>query len=205
VGAGDGALASRPSSDLEHGIDLQIRQGELSNHLVRPFNLWGFWIVDSFGWKMFRNVLSIPVVLSCLLWFGSELGSLSVPLERLPVLAVSVVLGAAVCYFLKLCLAFTSFWTNDIVGVATLYEVVATTLGGMLVPIALLPDWLQAIAQWLPVQAIYNVPMSILLGKYDSASAWTGVLLQLGWIFVLWAVAMVLWRSGLRQYESVGG
>jgi ABC-type uncharacterized transport system permease subunit len=29
--------------------------------------------------------------------------------------------------------------------------------------------------------------------------------LQLGWIVVLWGLALVLWRAGLRQYESVGG
>jgi ABC-2 type transport system permease protein len=189
---------------LEHGIDIEIRRGDLSNNLVRPFNIWAFWFVDSIGWKMFRNALSIPVVLGCLFWFGSELGPLSMPLERLPLLVLSVALGAVVCYFLKLCLGFTSFWTNDIVGVATLYEMLANVLGGMLIPIALLPDWLQVIARLLPIQAIYSVPLSILLGKSDGPSAWYGILLQVGWIVVLWALALVLWRSGLRQYEAVG-
>jgi ABC-2 type transport system permease protein len=189
---------------LEHGIDIEIRRGDLSNHLVRPFNIWAFWFVDSIGWKMFRNALSIPVVLSCLFWFGSELGPLSVPLERLPLLLISVLLGAVVCFFLKLCLGFTSFWTNDIIGTATLYEVVATILGGMLIPIALLPEGLQVVAWLLPIQAIYSVPLSILLGKSDGPGAWYGILLQIGWIVVLWALALVLWRAGLRQYEAVG-
>jgi len=189
---------------LENGIDYQIRQGDLSNHLVRPFNIWVYWVVDSIGWKMFRNALSIPVVLGCLFWFGSELGPLSVPLERLPLLALSVALGAVVCYFLKLCLGFTSFWTNDIVGIVTLYEILANILGGMLIPIALLPEWLQAVARSLPIQAIYNVPLAVLLGKSDGASAWHGIVLQVGWIAVLWALALVLWRAGLRQYEAVG-
>jgi ABC-2 type transport system permease protein len=189
---------------LEHGIDLQIRQGDLSNHLVRPFNVWAYWIVDSLGWKMFRNLLSIPVVLGCLYWFGAELGALSVPPDRVPLLAVSVVLGGVVCYLLKLCLGFTSFWTNDVVGIVTLYEILANVLGGMLIPIALLPEWLQAVARLLPIQAIYNIPLALLLGKGDGASAWYGIGLQVGWIVVLWALARVLWRAGLRQYEAVG-
>jgi viologen exporter family transport system permease protein len=184
---------------LEHGIDIEIRRGDLSNHLVRPFNIWAFWFVDSIGWKMFRNALSIPVVVGCLFWFGSELGPLSVPLERLPLLLISVLLGAVVCFFLKLCLGFTSFWTNDIVGVATLYEMLANILGGMLIP-----EWLQTVARLLPIQAIYSVPLSILLGKSDGSSTWYGILLQVGWIVVLWALALVLWRAGLRQYEAVG-
>ena len=189
---------------IEHGMDQQIRLGDLSNHLVRPFNFWGFMFVDSLGWKMIRNLFSVPVVLGCLFWFGPELGALSVPLERLPPLAISVFLGALVCFFMKLCLGCTSFWTNDIVGTVTLYEVVATILGGMLVPIALLPEWLQTIARLLPIQAIYSIPLAILLGKSDGANAWFGILLQIGWIVALWALAMVLWRAGLRQYEAVG-
>jgi ABC-2 type transport system permease protein len=49
------------------------------------------------------------------------------------------------------------------------------------------------------------VPLAIMLGKSDGAEPWWGILLQLGWIVVLWALATVLWRAGLRQYESVGG
>jgi len=39
----------------------------------------------------------------------------------------------------------------------------------------------------------------------SGADPWFGVALQLGWIVALWALATVLWRAGLRQYESVGG
>ena len=74
----------------------------------------------------------------------------------------------------------------------------------LLVPIALLPDWLQAVARLLPIQAIYSVPLGIMLGNSDGASAWYGIGLQIGWIVVLWALALVLWRAGLRQYEAVG-
>jgi ABC-2 type transport system permease protein len=56
----------------------------------------------------------------------------------------------------------------------------------------------------LPVQAIYSVPLAILLGKSDGPTAWLGILLQLGWIVMLWGLAIVLWRAGLRQYEAVG-
>jgi ABC-2 type transport system permease protein len=143
-------------------------------------------------------------VIGCLFWFGSELGSLSVPLSRLPLLTVSVLLAGLVCFFLKLCLGCTSFWTNDIVGASTVYEVIASVLGGVLIPIALLPDWLQIVARLLPIQAIYSVPMAILLGKSDGTDPWFGILLQLGWVVVLWALALVLWRAGLRQYEAVG-
>jgi ABC-2 type transport system permease protein len=160
--------------------------------------------VDSLGWKTFRNLLTVPVVIACLLWLGPTLVQVSIPLDRLPLLLVSMVLASVICFFLKLCLACTSFWTNDIVGVATLYELIASALGGVLIPVALLPDWLQTVARLLPIQAIYSVPLTIALGKDGGTSPWLGLLLQFGWIVGLWMLAIVLWRAGLRQYESVG-
>jgi len=29
--------------------------------LIRPLNVWGYWFVDSLGWKTFRNLLTVPV------------------------------------------------------------------------------------------------------------------------------------------------
>jgi ABC-2 type transport system permease protein len=192
------------SSYPEYGIDEQIRNGTLSNLLTRPLNIWAYWVVDTLGWKTFRNLLTVPVVVGTLLWLGRDLAQVTVPLDRLPALLVSLVLASVVCFLAKLCLGCTGFWTNDIVGLATLYELLSRVLGGDLIPIALLPGWLQTVARLLPIQAIYNVPLSIMLGKDDGASPWLGVLLQAGWIVVLWGLAIVLWRAGLRQYESVG-
>jgi ABC-2 type transport system permease protein len=190
---------------LEYGIDYEIREGRLSNLLIRPLNVWAYWLVDSLGWKTFRNLLTVPVVVVCLLWIGPELAQLSIPPERLPPFALSLLLATAVCFLFKLCLGCTSFWTNDILGVATVQELISAVLGGVLIPLVLLPEWLQFVAKLLPVQAIYSVPLMILLGKGDGASPWYGIALQLGWIVVLWALALVLWRAGLRQYAAVGG
>ena len=190
---------------VEWALDHEIRQGLLSVQLIRPFNYWAFLFADAIAWRFVRLLFTVPVLLAFLYWLGPELGDMSIPLERLPALAVSVALAYVVCFYLKLCLGFIGFWTNDIMGITTLYEVVASVLGGILIPIALLPDWLQVIAWLLPIQAIYSVPLTILLGKSEGADLGWGIALQLGWIIVLYALATVLWRAGLRQYESVGG
>jgi len=189
----------------EYAMDDQIRQGTLSRDLVRPINIWAYWFVDSAGWKTVRYLLTVPVMVGALLWLGPEIGQIHVPAERLPPLVVSVLLAAGVCFFMKLCLGCVGFWTNNIYGVSTVYEVVANVLGGVLVPLALLPGWLQTVAQFLPVQAIYYVPLSVMLGRSTGADLWAALGLQAAWIVVLWGLAMILWRAGLKQYESVGG
>jgi ABC-2 type transport system permease protein len=190
---------------VEWALDHEIRDGQLSAALIRPYDYWGFLLVDSLAWRMVRQLFVLPTLLGALYLLGPTLDGLSLPLERLPIVLLSAALGYVVCFFLKLCIGFIGFWTNEIMGITTLYEVIANVLGGILIPIALLPDWLQTIARLLPIQAIYSVPLGMLLGKGDGADPWWGIGLQLGWIVVLWGLARVLWRAGLRRYESVGG
>jgi ABC-2 type transport system permease protein len=190
---------------VEWALDHEIRQGLLSTQLIRPYNYWGFLFADAVAWRMVRLFFAVPALIACLWWLGPDLGAVRLPLERLPALALSVALAFVLCFYLKLCVGFIGFWTNEIMGITTLYEVIASVLGGILIPIALLPDWLQTVARLLPIQAIYGIPLAILLGKDEGADPFAGMLLQVGWIAALWALAMVLWRAGLRRYESVGG
>ena len=190
---------------VEWALDHEIRQGLLSTQLIRPYNYWGFLFADAVAWRAVRLTFAVPALLACLYWLGPSLEGVTFPIERLPALAVTVALAFVLCFFLKLCVGFIGFWTNEIMGITTLYEVIASVLGGILIPIALLPDWLQTVAWALPIQAIYGVPLAVLLGKGAGADPLPGILLQVGWIVALWALAMVLWRAGLRQYESVGG
>lgn len=193
------------TSHIEWGMDWEIRQGLLSTNLVKPLSMWGFWFVGEVAWKVVRAVLIAPVLAACLIWLGPSLGGTAFSADRLLLAGVSVVLGYFVCFLMKLCLGFVNFWTNDINGPATVYEVTASIVGGILVPLALLPESVQTVALLLPIQAVYNVPLSLLLGKDVGAAPWTGIAMQLGWIVLLWGLALVLWRAGLRRYEAVGG
>jgi ABC-2 type transport system permease protein len=198
-------LRTMITSHIEWSLDFEIRQGLLSTYLVKPFNVWGFWFVDESAWKVMRAIWLTPVLIGWVIWLGPTIGMVKLAPDRLLLLLVSIILGYGVCFFMKLCLGFVGFWTNDITGTTTLYEVTANILGGVIIPLALLPDWLRTIATFLPIQAVYSIPLSVLLAKDAGADPLVGIAIQLGWIVGLWLLALVMWRAGLRRYESVGG
>jgi ABC-2 type transport system permease protein len=198
-------LRTMITAHTEWSLDYEIRQGLLSTYLVKPFNVWGYWFAGESAWKVMRALWLTPVLVGCLIWLWPFISPARLPLDRLPLLLVSVVLGYVVCFFMKLCLGFVGFWTNDITGTTTLYEVTANIVGGVIVPLALLPGWLRTVASFLPIQAVYNIPLSILLAKDADVDPLVGIAIQLGWIVGLWLLALVMWRAGLRRYESVGG
>jgi len=193
------------TSHIEWGMDHEIRQGILSTTLVKPFHVWSLWFMGETAWKAIRAIWLAPVLIGCLFWLGPAIGGVSFPIERLPLLVLSVALAYLVCFFMKLCLGFVGFWTNDIMGTTTLYEVTATILGGIIVPLALLPESLRLLATLLPIQAVYSIPLAVLQGKDADSGPWSGVAIQIVWIAVLWGLSVFLWRAGLRRYESVGG
>ena len=198
-------LRTMLTAHTEWAIDHEVRQGVLSTYLVKPFNVWGQWFVGELAWKVVRGMLIAPVLLACLVWLGPDLALPAFDAGRALPLAVSLVLAYLVCWLLKLCVGLLTFWTTDINGIVTLYDVIAAVFGGILVPLALLPGPLYTVALALPLRAIYDVPLTIILGRLDGPALWWSLLSQVAWLVVLALLARFLWRRGLRRYEAVGG
>ena len=193
------------TTHAEWAIDFDIRQGVLSNNLVRPFNTWTLWFLLDTAWRGVRGLLVGPVVLGCLVWLLPYLEAPTVDWRRLPLLVVSLALAYLVCFFSKCCVGFMSFWLTDIFGVSGLWEIAAYIFGGMLVPLDLLPTPLRAVAAILPFQYIYYVPLSLMLGRLEGTELILALAVQLGWVAALALLAWAIWRRGLRRYEAFGG
>jgi len=190
---------------MEWAIDYDVRQGNLSSYLLKPFDTWGYWFFTELAWRAWRTVLVTPVLLACILFLapwleGPRLGRLEVV-----GLFASLALAYLVCFLFKLNLGFTCFWLTDVTGVSALYDVVVWVFGGVLLPIELLPEGLQTLARMLPFQYIYAFPLSIYLGRVSGEGIVAGLAMQLGWAALLWLLAQVVWKQGLRRYEAVGG
>jgi len=50
----------------------------------------------------------------------------------------------------------------------------------------------------------YYFPVQIVLGKVSTREAAEGLIIELLWIFVMYGIIKIVWRAGLRKYESVG-
>jgi ABC-2 type transport system permease protein len=48
-------------------------------------------------------------------------------------------------------------------------------------------------------------PVSIYLGRTTDAALWQGLLIQVFWVLVFYALARAVWHRGSRKYTAVGG
>ena len=77
-------------------------------------------------------------------------------------------------------------------------------MSGRLVPLDLLPNWAQTMADWLPYQWSFGFPIELLIGQITFNQTLNGFLMQGIWTAVATVVMLILWRFGLRTYSAVG-
>ena len=97
--------------------------------------------------------------------------------------------------------AASAFWLRDAGSIWFLYMKAVFILGGMIIPLELLPDGLQRGALLLPFRAMAYDPARLASGH------WEPVLLleQVAWIGVLAVVAVAAFGAGERRLQVVGG
>jgi viologen exporter family transport system permease protein len=184
-----------------YGWEWRIRQGELSGMLLRPIHPI-HWDLGYFaGWKFVVIVMWLPIAAVLALLFQPELSF--GPLD-LAVFAVAI-WGA---YFIRSVnywiLGMLAFWTTR---VGPLFELVFTAellLSGRLVPLSLMPDWAQRLADVLPFKWTFGFPIEALVGNLPEAELLGGLAMQALWIAIGSVGVAIVWRFAVRQYSAVG-
>ncbi len=83
--------------------------------------------------------------------------------------------------------------------------VIALFFTGSYVPIPFFPTWLRAIVEWLPFNALMNVPAQLFLGKLTGDAMLLEFLRQIGWIVVLTLLVRVVTKQAVKRVVVQGG
>jgi ABC-2 type transport system permease protein len=189
-------------SHLMWDLAWEIKEGILSQWLLRPVPVVWMLFARNISWRALRMVLFVPVALLAL-WYYSRFTTLS-PLSLSWEFWLSVLLGHLVSFWVAYALACLAFWLQETQSVFSLYYAPMLLLSGWVAPIALMPGWLQAIAVVFPFRYTTAVPVEIAIGKLQGEAMWLEIGLQAMWVLIGAGLAQVLWRKGLRQYTGVG-
>ena len=115
--------------------------------------------------------------------------------------APSLVLAVACNVAAQHAFAAAAFWLRDAGSAWFLYQKLVFIMGGMLIPLEALPEWLQRTTAVLPFQAMAYAPARLASGHLEPVI----LVQQLGWLAVLCGVAGVTFAAGERRLQVVGG
>jgi ABC-2 type transport system permease protein len=174
-----------------------IASGAVTVEMARPLPVVAVRLATELGRCLAR--------LAVLLLAGAALAWATVgPPRSLPSAALAVpslVVAVAANVALQYAVAAVAFWLRDARAGWFLYQKLVFILGGMLLPLAVLPPVLQAVAYVLPFMAMAYVPAGLAAGHVDPLL----VLVQLGWLVVLVALAVAAFAAGQARLQRTGG
>lgn len=193
-----GAAAGVSSLDQ---IGALIRDGLIGMELLRPVDLQLAFYTRTLAQVAISLLLNIPLLL---LAFAFGLHLPADPLTYV-VFVISLLLGVTALFLYDWAFSCLAFFTTEVWGLMVLQYGVALFFSGALVPLVMMPDWLQAIASALPfAQALY-VPVGFLSGTIPLAEAPQRWLIQIGWIVAMGLLSRAIFHYSVRKVTVQGG
>ena len=185
-----------------YGWEERIRTGELSGMLLRPMhpihNDLGFFA----GWKFVVIVLWLPIAAILSILFQPDLQPRLIDVVVFAFAIWGAYLIRSVNYWI---VGMVTFWTTRVGPIFQLVFTAELLLSGRLVPLSLMPDWAQRLADVLPFKWTFGFPIEALVGRLPVSDLIGGLAMQVLWI-VLGAIGVrVVWRFAIRRYGAVGG
>ena len=187
----------RASSDWEW----RIQRGSLSSELMRPIHPIHNDISDFAGAKVFMILLWLPMA-AALAWFFKP--TLHPSWMQGAVFFIAIWLAYLLRSLLTALLGIITFWTTRVGAIFDLYFALELLLSGRLVPLTLMPVWVQRIAMFLPFQSMFYFPITALTGSLSTMELLSGLGIQVLWFLAALASINLVWRFAIRRFSSVG-
>jgi ABC-2 type transport system permease protein len=181
----------------------EVRSGAMAMRLLRPLHPFFAYAASHAAAIPFRSFVALPVAFVLLASSGGS--ALSTDPLQLVLLAPSLVFAWLITFAFLFAIGALAFFLTQTMAIANLYFGLFSLFSGYMLPLELLPHPIAVVSAWLPFRFMLSVPVELMTGPLDGA----GLALRLGgqaaWTAIMLAVALGLWRAGVKRFEAVGG
>lgn len=185
------ALPQRLIEDV--GVDIDT---SFEIELLRPISPLALRLATEIG-KMLPR-LGLCAVLG--IGLASFLGGAPIHLGALALTAPALLLATSLNLVAQHAFAGAAFWLRDVRSAWFLYQKLVFVVGGMLLPLQVLPRWLELTARALPFSSMAYAPARLASGHFEPEL----LAIQAAWLAVFLLGASRLYRSGERHLARAG-
>ena len=97
-----------------------------------------------------------------------------------------------------------NFWTTRGAAIFDLYMATEMLLSGRLVPLKLMPGWVQTLADFLPFKWTFGFPIESLVSDMSTRSLLLGLGAQVMWTAIGYVLFTFAWRAAIKRFSAVG-
>jgi len=185
-----------------NGLANRIYSGEISNYLLKPLNLYWLFVTQEIADK-FRNVLFLTI--ETLLLFAIFKPMVVFPnTENFLIFIIWCFGGLIMNFIISLLFGSIGFWSPQVWGPKFLFFMILDFTAGRLFPLDILPIYLQKIIYLTPFPYLSFIQIQLFLGNLTEQEIIKHTFLLIFWIVFLGIVTNIVWKKGLKTFESVG-
>ena len=184
-----------------YGFEWRIRTGQMSGQLLRPAHPIHHDLAYFAGWKVVWLVMWLPIAAALVLLFRPTLHPEAV---EIVVFAVAVWGAYVIRSLFQWLIGLVTFFTTRVAALFEIYIVAELMLSGRLVPMSLMPSWVQTVADFAPFQWTFGFPIEALVGDLGTRTLLLGLATQVLWIAIGAGLLALVWRAAVRRYAAVG-
>lgn len=183
--------------------DEDIRSGDFSFKLLKPFDPFHQYMTRELGFRVVVVVILVPTLVLITLLVPALTYELTfwdwilTFVAALTGFLLNIVMGMAIATIV--------FWTTQAGNLENLWWGIGAFLSGWIAPLPLMPEIVEATGRWLPFRSSMGFPLELLLGRLNGAEILRSFAVTAFWIGTFGLLYRLGWRKGIRRYQAVGG
>lgn len=180
-----------------------VHTGEIGADLLKPMSYFRFWLAKDAGRATVALLLRGVIIM---LFFGLVF-PMSFPTDWLHWvwLGTAVLFSWLVSFTFRFLVNLAAFWSPNARGMINAGFIFGWLLSGFLMPLRLLPEWLQTIAYLTPFPYMLNLVVELYLGLLQGPELVQALLLQLAWAAGMAIVGQLVLKTAVRRLVILGG
>jgi ABC-2 type transport system permease protein len=182
-----------------------IMNGKITTALIRPTNQFNYNIYNNLGKRLPINfvqiIASLMVIPICIVFFSP----IAFDLFSSLIVIAAIPMAYLINYFIGYIAGSSAFFWKDEATYGSFtraHEAMNNVLVGLIIPLDKL-SFLPFVV-YLPQAWIMHHPMQIYLGKYSQIEILQTFVSGILWCLILWIVARLIFKLGLKKNEAVG-
>ena len=192
--------------ELPKNCASEIENGNVCYKFVRPINLYNQWFFEHLGYKLSATMLRFApiVVISLLLPAGFGL-MIPVSFTAFLMFVITLAIGALMSSAISMIIVCLTFKTLSAKGTTSIVNTVCGLLGGLYIPLPLMPQYIQNVLNYLPFRFVTDLPFRIYIGNVSPLASLPFIGIALIWLVGIILLGKLFMSKALKKTVIQGG
>lgn len=200
-------VSTSTSAWAAYFISEDIRTGDFSKYLVKPFGMAADYAIRNIAEKIHKLTFIVLINIFLLLFFYNSfnLSNQNFSFISIILFILSLLIGSVIYFLMDIIIGICAFWFIDTDFLRGIHSMARDFLSGKIMPLLLMPSFLSGLILFSPYRYVVSFPIEIVLNKLTFGQIAMGFSIEIGWLFIFLFLYKILYAIGIKNYQGNGG